>query len=434
MKRNHERGSSLILAVFVLALVSSMGISLLFLSHTEVQLSESQLQSKKAFYIAEAGLEDARRSLFVVNGQGPFGDDLDGIAGGDDFIDFTVDGLQVTFDLSGTPTALGGFDDDSPFVALTAFGEGWYAAFLTNDALDNEDSINDSNDRIRLIGVGIGPDHSLEVVEAIVEPKRPLPIIPPSTITLLGPAPDFQGGTSNPSTYVGDDCGVTGGNYVPVVGTIGPGAESSAEAGIDHVNGPDYESGPFTGDDAFADLTDPSEPSLALPGNDTIEDDWTDCVFIQETLLELKAHADFYCLGDACALPLAFAADDIVFIEGDIDLGPGDSGSGILVVTGAVEIGGQVDWDGVVAAIGEGVLTRDGAGNGKVRGATFVADIAGPDDIYGTSDDCTGGDGGFDSATYHVNGGGNGDVEFCSTKINLANPIETYSIEEFRQN
>ena len=36
----------------------------------------------------------------------------------------------------------------------------------------------------------------------------------------------------------------------------------------------------------------------------------------------------------------------------------------------------------------------------EFQGATIVADIAGADDQYGTSDDCEGGTNGFESAVY----------------------------------
>ena len=75
----------------------------------------------------------------------------------------------------------------------------------------------------------------------------------------------------------------------------------------------------------------------------------------------------------------------------------------------------------------------NGSGNGVMIGAVIVADIAGPDGVYGTSDDCTGGDGGYDVAVYNQNGGGNSGSVYCSTVLNLSEQAEPYEILQFRQ-
>ena len=57
---------------------------------------------------------------------------------------------------------------------------------------------------------------------------------PPATITLLGPQPDFESGSSIAKRYIGDDCkgaGIEDLN-LPVVGTIGGAAEAEAEEGV----------------------------------------------------------------------------------------------------------------------------------------------------------------------------------------------------------
>jgi hypothetical protein len=63
----------------------------------------------------------------------------------------------------------------------------------------------------------------------------------------------------------------------------------------------------------------------------------------------------------------------------------------------------------------------------------LVADIAGPDGLYGTADDCTSPPDGFGSSTYQVDGGGNGSINYCSDHINAANLTDTYRVVEFLQ-
>ena len=69
-------GSALLMAVFVLFLVSSMGVALLFTSSTEVKMSQAGLRTKEAFFLAEAAVEDARTDLWLVNDADTFDDDL----------------------------------------------------------------------------------------------------------------------------------------------------------------------------------------------------------------------------------------------------------------------------------------------------------------------------------------------------------------------
>ena len=75
-----EQGSALLLAVFVLVLLAGMGTALLFLSHTEIEMSRADLRGKQAFYLAEAGLEAARLTLFDSNKGDTFNDDLEAAA------------------------------------------------------------------------------------------------------------------------------------------------------------------------------------------------------------------------------------------------------------------------------------------------------------------------------------------------------------------
>ena len=107
----------------------------------------------------------------------------------------------------------------------------------------------------------------------------------------------------------------------------------------------------------------------------------------------------------------------------------------MLVVTGALKLHGGREWTGIVMVVGRGNLERYGSGTGVISGAVVVADIAGPDDIYGTSDDCTGGpdNDGFGIAEYEQSGGGNGDAIYCTSDITAANPPVPHNIISFMQ-
>jgi len=94
---------------------------------------------------------------------------------------------------------------------------------------------------------------------------------------------------------------------------------------------------------------------------------------------------------------------------------------------------GRASWQGMIFAMGAGEFVRNGGGNGSISGAIVVADIAGPDNLYGTADDCTGGENGFDRVIYDMHGGGNADTTYCTADIISATPKPPYRIVNFRQ-
>ena len=427
-----DRGSALIMAIFVLVLLTSMGTALLFMSSTELGMSQANLRNKEAFYLAEAGLEAARSELWDVNRATDFSDDLVTTTGPDGSLDFDVTTIDVIRDSAGTITGFTGHNDDVPLVSrkfATARGIGAYAAFLTNDPVEllGASPLTDGDGRVMLTSIGGGPDGSVEIVQAIIELHEALPSLPPSTITLLGPSPVFAGAKSKTKDYTGDDCGVTGGLYVPIIGTV----DGEITSGIE--TNPDYDSGPYTDYGTTTDLTDPTDPILAGPGfPDTIDTDWQDCAYLDEMLQTLSVTADYSCSGHSCTIP-AGPADQIVFVSGDYSFDQNDSGAGTLVVTGEMTANGRFSWAGLILVIGEGQWQQNGSGNGTISGGVVVVDIAGPDNVYGTADDCGGPDNGFDSVTYDEAGGGNAGSIFCTSDIIQSNPAEPYEIVEFLQ-
>lgn len=429
-----ERGSALVLAIFVLVLLTGMGTALLFLSETEVKMSQANVAGKRGFYLAEAGLEDIRSTLWDINRAGEFDDDLATAAGANNTMNFNPETIRPVYDANGDVTGFTGYGDDVPVTPATALANGMYIGFLTNDPMELTSSpLIDTDRRVLITGVGADNDGSFEVVQAIIELHEAMPAIPPSTITLLGPSPVFDGAKSKVKDYVGDDCSGSGvpsslppGAFVPIVGTVG----SPITSGIN--TNPDYDSGPYTDYDTTADVVDPANPILAGPGfPDTIDTGWLDCPRLQELLETLALVADVTCAG-SCTIPPG-PPGQIIFVDGDISVANIDDGEGTLVVTGELTSNGQWDWNGLVLVVGEGQYIMTGAGSGIISGAMLVADIAGADQVYGTADDCTGPDGGFGSVSFDESGGGGALTAFCSTHILASNPAAPYDIVEFLQ-
>ncbi len=440
-KAEDSRGSALVMAIFVLVLLSGMGTALLFLSRNESKMSQANLRLRKAFYLAESGLEDARTTLFFANGEDPFDDDLEAAAGVDLVIDFDPDNLAAVYDGNGNVTGFTGFDDDVPLRTMTSLtspaNPGWYAAFLTNDPIDDVlDPVVDTNDRVMITAVGAGADRSLEIVQAIIRPYQFLPSVPAAAVTLLGPLPSYNNGMSNAQWHTGNDCGVPDGAYAPIVGAIG--YDASAQVKGDMSRPELFSSGPlpFEREATIGDLTNPLDPIVADAGHGTIDPVWEECEALKEMMLNLALNADYYCNTDtdSCSIP-STGPDDVIFIDGDLANTPAGSYSGILAITGSLVYNGNTGWDGIILAIGEGVIVRFGGGTGLPSGALVVAAIDPTPDGPNAdkSDWCTTPPDGFDNAEYDTAGAGNSEVEWCTGNINAANATRSYRVVEFLQ-
>src|SRR5256885_15564633 len=110
-----ERGSALIMAIFILVLLTGMGVALLFVGENEVKMSQVDVRSKQVFYFAEAGLEDARETLRVNNlnaapaaNKLSLSDDLTTAAGANGVIDFDAANLKAVYNGSGHGTGFTG--------------------------------------------------------------------------------------------------------------------------------------------------------------------------------------------------------------------------------------------------------------------------------------------------------------------------------------
>ena len=212
---------------------------------------------------------------------------------------------------------------------------------------------------------------------------------------------------------------------------MGSDAEASAELGIKLIDGPDYTSGSYQLGETFVDLTDTSNAILSGNNYPGLSDVFKDCQMLHALVEDMRAVADVICTGPTCTFPTT-RYSNVIFVDGDIEINP-PGGSGTLVVTGELRYNGRADWHGMIYVFGEGRFVQSGSGNGIISGALMVADIAGPDNVYGTGDDCSGGDDGFSTAVYDMSGGGNAVTQYCSQDVNANMPNPPYKIVNFRQ-
>jgi hypothetical protein len=105
------------------------------------------------------------------------------------------------------------------------------------------------------------------------------------------------------------------------------------------------------------------------------------------------------------------------FVDGDCTL---QSGSGVLVVTGTLTMKGNTNFKGIILVLGEGVLIRNGGGNGDILGGITIAK-------FGRTS------GNFESPTFHTNGGGNSNVQYDSQSVSrgLSSGTNVSGVREF---
>jgi hypothetical protein len=99
------------------------------------------------------------------------------------------------------------------------------------------------------------------------------------------------------------------------------------------------------------------------------------------------------------------ASPAFTFVDGDCNL---DGGAGLLIVTGKLEMKGNPNFDGLILVLGDGVVERDGGGQGTIYGAMAVARFA------------KNGNGPFLQPTFTTAGGGNSTMQYDSAAVRKA--------------
>lgn len=97
-------------------------------------------------------------------------------------------------------------------------------------------------------------------------------------------------------------------------------------------------------------------------------------------------------------------ASQFTFVDGDCTL---HDGAGFLVVTGKLTMRGDTNFKGVILVLGEGVVERDGGGNGEIYGGITIAS-------FGRAS------GDFTAPTFETNGGGNSTIQYDSSALKSA--------------
>jgi len=348
-----EKGMVLVVGLLLISVLSLVGTTAVMTSTTDMKISSNYRSGAQAFYIAEAGIEQARAQLLTLT------------LGGTTLSQALAARVGANNQLSDSTNmanffANGAFVTDDVPIAQTPFGGGTYRVYLTNDSTEpgGVTYITDTNLQVTLTSFGQGPNNALAVVQAVV--KQLLPPIP-GMLTIPGPGISFETMTAMAST-------VNGGTASAVALT----SDASRNAVIAELTAKsrlnDYTCNTAPGSGA----------NCVKNEAPTIDPAWNSVSGIEKLYRELTLIADTETGSLATPTDLRFvplgntSERKVVVVKGDAFLTADASGAGVLIVTGQLSLQFNFSYSGIILCIGQGKLLRIG-GNTIINGAVVVA-------------------------------------------------------------
>jgi Tfp pilus assembly protein PilX len=479
--KRQEAGIALLLAIFVLLVISVVAVAMIVDTGTESALAGNYRASTGAYYAAVAGLEEGRGRLLPKN---------------PNYFDNTVSTFMPTF---GTTLAVGQVryilnpasgETVAPtnYSSTTSYPDTEYAAeFGANPSSGNVQTITSTNALVtgvtaplykwvritpateQSIGKDVNNDGTIDNTTPLFYDSAHLPLpslivtlAPPSTaqqvfqVTSFAVLPNgsekmvqytvapltfnlnlpsalsigsnnitFSGASSNPYQVDGQD---GSGSPPPVAGcTTNPntymeaiGATNASDV-TSIVSGiPSNRVDHYTG----AGGATPNVGLVSMPNSlDTPQDAYN-------TVQKIAAAADLVINGDATPsnLPSAMSVNNpmTVVVDGNFSMSGNFTGYGLLVVTGNFSYTGNTGWKGIVLVVGDGTTTYagSGGGNNEFDGAIYVSTI------WDSSHNILSA---FGPVNYDISGGGGNGIYYNSCWIKAAQQPATYHILSFKE-
>lgn len=400
--RSRERGAALVSVLLISTLLLTAGGVLLMTTTMSANAPLDATAEMQAYYAAEAGLQ---RSLNVIRtkdipaGTMPAGKE------------------KLTFrDIALNPTLANWLPFDGPVI------NGEQTTLISTNAFSV--SITDPDDqgpmplrkitlnpyyqpaRLSIRLTGYGPKRARKILSTLIAHNGLNGFQAPATITLRGsdaiPPPElnFDSGDSNAVRYTGNDA--AGGAGISAFAVTVPDVAPTLLG----INKPSQIIGPPVS------VLGPVSPLAGVPP--TPQPEWLDTAdksraFVSELRADaLARNRHFLAKPPANEMGTAGAAK-FTFVDGDVELGPGNNGNGFLVVTGNVTMHGDTSFDGVIFVLGGGSVQRSGGGGGTISGGIVVAKFSPV--------------GSFQAPTFTTDGGGNSLIQYNSNAV--ANAMRT---------
>jgi hypothetical protein len=388
-KFNHsnlsERGAALITTLLIATLLLIVGGALILTTQLAQGLAIDSTAELQAYYAAEAG---ANVALNVLRGN---------VA--------AADGTKATFRNATSHPNL-----NTWLTYGTTINGASAISLTTNPVMAYSIAISDPDNtavgkeplQLKLNVIGYGPKGSRKQMELIVT-RHLFDFTPNSTILVRGnddnstAVDGFAIGKSDAKTYSGyDQADPT--QSIPVFGTTHPVDLSTVTLNVE-------ESKPNTvsGVDKVSQFTNSQLPEFLKTADNAR-------AFLDGLQSKAQTTGRYF-----TTTPTDFGTPSqpkFTFVDGDCVL---NDGAGLLVVTGKLTGNGNVGFRGLILVLGEGVMNRDGGGNGDTWGAIVVAKFK-----RNWSSAENGQSHPFLSATYDMDGGGSSTTGYDSNEVDRA--------------
>ncbi len=420
-RKTSQRGAALLIALFCLLLLSGIALGLITSTGTERTLSANYRNSTQAFYASISGLEEARGRLcsdnpnvfastfvygalpatqlrYILNPAS--GETVAPADSTNAYYDkwykaeFGSDASAVASANLKTVTSVSGCTSCSPslpgplykWVRITANTEKASGIDVNGDGtLDSTTPLyyDGSNQNLtstgmpvyRLTSLAVLPSGAKRLLLYEVAGVSLLPLNFPSALTLDGPGANYNGPSSSVFAIDGDDhaatssgaCGTANQPAVPAIGDV-----TNAGNTFQYGNGGNNRSGNYTGAGAS-----PSTSNIST----TLATVFQTVTGLDNLVSTIQANANNVIAGPSGCMPAAawgtLANPTITVItgqqNGNLTCSGSNTGYGILVVTGSLNFGGNVGWNGVILVIGQGTISNSGGGSNSYNGAMLVA-------------------------------------------------------------
>lgn len=399
-QRRSERGAALISVLLVSMLLLSAGGVLLLTTSMSATAPMDATAEMHAYYAAEGGLQrtlNVLRSKDLPAGTMPAGQ------------------TELTFrDVANNQTLAGWMPSDGPVIngaQTTLIGTNAFSVTVE----DPDDTgvvkklltlLTYQPTRLKIRVTGYGPKRARKILDMIVVRSGLGSFSAPATVTIVGsdsllpPEPlNFSTGDSGAVRYTGNDA--AGGAGVSAFAVIIPDVLPTL-LGIEK---PTQVIGPPVS------VLGPSSPIAGIPP--TPKPEWLESADKAREFM----YGEDGVYAEAVSQQRYFTEQpdvedmsnpkQITFVDGDVDLGAGDQGAGLLVVTGKLTTHGNTNFKGVILVLGEGSVERSGGGNGVISGGIVVAKF-----------DKT--SGGFGRPTFTTDGGGTSLLQYDSKAVSDA--------------
>jgi Tfp pilus assembly protein PilX len=325
----NEKGFLLVAALTLMATLTLLGTTAYILSSTDIKIGGNFRNNQMVLQVAMAGAERARELLRVENlgssDSSTFSDELNST---------TRKGANATLDGYSTVT------DDVPLTTGT-LNNVTYNTYLSNDSADGANSTTDSNGKVMITSVAVGPNSAKAQVQIVVTMQ--LPPSSPATIYSKG---DVTGNGSSLTITGNDACGA-GTALAPIY---------TKDPATTNLNGsPTLQGSPSTPQHGTLDIDITAYIDSLRPGATTLTEDQNNATF-----------------GSASNYQTVYSwPDDPAHFNNQGLKLQNVTGYGVLLVKGDLELGGGFQWNGIILVTGSVTLNGGGGNPINIYGQIF---------------------------------------------------------------